>query len=126
MRITIETIAHNQQRYSTVGDWFFDEAGNLTIRVSQLSDWKREALVAVHELVEVLLCKEAGVSQAIVDKFDREFEEHRHPDNVDEPGDDPAAPYVKQHCIATGVERLLAAQLGVNWKEYEQELEALP
>lgn len=126
MKITIETIPHDQHRYSTVGDWYFDDKGDLTIKVSQLSDWRRECLVAVHELVEVLICKHDGVSQESVDSFDKNFEAHRHPDNEDEPGDEPTAPYVKQHCIATGIERLLAANLGVNWKEYEQELNDLP
>jgi hypothetical protein len=126
MRITIETIAHEQQRYQTCGDWYYDDEGNLTIRVSQLSDWRREALIAVHELVEVLLCKHDGVTQESVDIFDKQFEATRAPDNFDEPGDDPSAPYVKQHCVATGIERLLAAQLGVNWKEYEKELDRLP
>ncbi len=83
-------------------------------------------LVAVHELVEVLTCKNDGVSQEVVDKFDKEFEANRHPDNEDEPGDEPTAPYVKQHCLATGVERILAQQWGVNWKEYGDELESLP
>ena len=126
MKITIETIPHDQHRYPTVGDWYFNDNGDLTIKVSQLSDWRRECLVAVHELVEVLICKQDGVSQESVDKFDKDFEAHRHPDNEDEPGDEPTAPYVKEHCIATGIERLLAANLGVNWKEYEQELNDLP
>lgn len=126
MQIKIETIQHGNQRYPTVGDWYFDEAGNLTIKVSKLSDWRREALIAVHELVEVLMCKHAGISQAVVDTFDMEYEKTRHPDNEEEPGDDPAAPYVKQHCVATGIERILAAELGVNWKDYEEELSKLP
>ena len=83
-------------------------------------------LIAVHELVEVLTCKNDGISQQRVDQFDKEFEATRHPDNDEEPGDDPSAPYVKQHCLATGIERILAQQWGVNWKEYERELNDLP
>lgn len=126
MKITIETIAHSEQRYDTCGDWTFDEAGNLTIRVSQLSDWRREMLIAIHELAEVLTCKVNGVTQEMVDKFDFEFEAHRHPDNTDEPGDDPNAPYRKEHCLATAIERMLAAEWGVCWKDYEDELDSLP
>lgn len=144
MRIIIETIPHDQQRYTTVGDWFYTEewdrpkgtemgpsklwikVGVLNIRVSQLSDWRREMLVAIHELVEVTLCKDRGISQEDVDNFDQGFEESRASDDFSEPGDQPDAPYVKQHCIATGIERLLAAELGVNWTEYEKELDALP
>ncbi len=126
MKIVIETIPHNQHRYTTVGDWFYNKDGSLTIRVSELSDWRREMLVAVHELIEVLTCKNDNVSAAAVDKFDMEFEAKRLEGNDDEPGDDPSAPYKKQHCLATGVERILAQQWGVNWKEYEEELCALP
>jgi hypothetical protein len=124
MKILIETIPHASHRYPTCGDWYY-ENGTLCIKVSSLSDWRREALIVVHELVEVLICKHDGVTQENVDNFDKRFEETRHPDNDDEPGDEPDAPYVKQHCIATGIERILAANLGVNWKEYEKELNKL-
>jgi len=126
MKIVIETIPHEDQRYPTVGDWQWYSDGNLSIKVSNLSDWRREALIAVHELVEVLMCKQDGVTEQSVDEFDKNYEANRHPDNFDEPGDDPSAPYVKQHCVATGIERILAANLGVNWKEYEEELDKLP
>ncbi len=126
MKILIETIPHEAHRYETCGDWYYDSDDVLHIKVSKLSDWRREMLVAVHELVEVLSCKNDGITQEVVDKFDKEFEAHRHPDNEDEPGDEPTAPYVNQHCLATGIERILAQQWGVNWKEYEQELGNLP
>lgn len=125
MNVTIQVIPHDQQRYPTVGDWYF-EGDDLIIKVSKLSDWRREMLIAIHELAEVLICKHKGISAESVDKFDKEFEQNRSPDNVDEPGDDPSAPYVTEHCIATGIERIMAAQLGVSWKEYESELEDLP
>jgi len=139
MNVTIEIIPHEQQRYPTAGDWVFDSDGNLRIRVSKLSDWRKEMLVALHELVEVLKCKHDGVTQESVDAFDIEYEKRREealnsemPEAdkalvaIDEPGDQPNAPYAKQHCLATGVERLMAAALDVNWHEYELEIEALP
>jgi hypothetical protein len=124
--INIKIIPHQDHRYTTVGDWFFSPDGTMEIRVSKLSDWRRQLLIAVHELCEVAICTHDGVSAEVVDKFDIEYEKNRHPDNEDEPGDDPSAPYVKQHCIATGIERVLAASLGVNWKTYEVELGELP
>lgn len=123
MKILIETIPHEAQRYTTVGDWFYDAENTLHIRVSKLSDPRLEELIAVHELVEVLLCSHAGVTQQSVDDFDKMTEKDR-PDV--EPGDEPDAPYVRQHCFATAVERMLAAEMGVSWKNYEAELEALP
>lgn len=125
MNIIIESIPHQDQRYSTCGDWYYDN-GTLHIKVSKMSDWRYEALVAVHELVEVLLCEHAGVNQATVDAFDMQFELNREPGNEDEPGDDNDAPYRSQHCVATGIERILAAEMGVNWKPYEDELCELP
>ena len=125
MNVKIETIPHDQHRYPTVGDWYF-EGDDLVIKVSKLSDWRREMLIAIHELAEVLLCKQRGISAESVDAFDKAFEASRSPDNDDEPGDEPDAPYVKEHCIATGIERIMAAELGVSWKDYEQELSALP
>src|SRR5690349_3634381 len=119
MKILIETIPHEQQRYPTPGDWFYDVDRTLQIKVSELSDWRRVALIAVHELIEVLMCKHHEVSQKAVDEFDLLFEQKRTgPDDVREPGDDPSAPYVKEHCVATGVERILAAELDVSWKDY--------
>jgi hypothetical protein len=85
-----------------------------------------EALIAVHELVECMLCKSDGIDQVTVDKFDMEFEKDRAVGNEDEPGDDPHAPYHGQHCFATGVERLLAATIGVKWNDYADEIEKLP
>ena len=126
MNVRIEIIPHDQQRYPTCGDWILDENGDLVIRVSKLSDWRYEMLVAVHEFCEVLMCKQVGITQQAVDDFDKNFEAARLPGNEDEPGNDPTAPYIKQHGIATGIESILAAELGVLWKEYEKEIYALP
>lgn len=146
MKVIIETIPHAQQPYDTVGDWRFEDgSGNpisqsvallkasvglgnecvLRIRVSDLKSWKYEMLVAVHELVETLLCMDRGVMVEDVDKFDKAFEKKRKPGDESEPGDDPRAPYVKEHCIATSVERLLCAELGCSWKVYNKKVMSL-
>lgn len=122
MKISILTIPHNQHRYETVGDWVTDKTtGQVRIYVSQMGNWRYELLVAVHELVEAFLCLHDGVTEESVDKFDKEFTHNEE----QEPGDSPDAPYQRQHCIATGVERILAACLGVKWSEYESTLEKL-
>lgn len=124
MNVIIKTIPHRQHRYETVGDWW-SEGKTLHIRVSEMGSWKYEMLVAVHELVEVLQCKHLRISTASVDKFDIAFEKKRKPGNTDEPGDDSRAPYRVQHGIATGVERILAALLGVDWNKYEAKINSL-
>ena len=116
MKITIETIDHNRQRYNTVGDWLYDpDLDELTIFVSKQETFQYELAVGVHELVEAVLCINDGVSQKDVDAFDFSL-----PKNLeDEPGDLPDAPYANQHCIATGIERLLIACFGLQWKPYD-------
>ena len=59
--------------------------------MTRMSDRHYEFLLALHELVEAMLCAETGVSQAAVDAFDKAYEAKRPPADKDsEPGDDPA------------------------------------
>ena len=119
MHITIRTIPHEQQRYETCGDW--QEFGEDTIiNVSEMGDSLAEILVGIHELVEVVLCRHRGISQEIVDKFDKHFEATRLKDDTSEPGDYPLAPYRKEHFFATNIERMIAHELGVDWAKYEE------
>ena len=117
--IDIRAILHEDQRYETVGDWFIKQ-GRMQIRVSLLGDSRYELLVAVHELVEAMLCRHRGITVAQVDAFDIVYEETRAPGDDSEPGDDPQAPYYREHQFATQVEKLLALELGVDWKAYEE------
>jgi hypothetical protein len=111
----------NKMRYDTVGDWEFVEGedGNIIVSVASTDDEKTNELVAIHELVEAVLCKHAGVRQEDVNNFDLS-----HLDE-DEPGLNPNAPYYIQHLIATSVEMLLAAAMGVDWNAHEYRLEQL-
>jgi hypothetical protein len=127
MRVLIETIAHGEQRYPTVGDYVRDEDGTLHIFVSDLGNWKYELLVALHELIEAGLCQEAGVTFAAIDAFDADQSWPRPdtPPEATEPGEDPAAPYHRQHRIASAIEQLVAERLNVDWIDYTRAIEAL-
>lgn len=118
--ISIKTIPHNNQRYNTVGDYYEDANGIKMVLISDLGDWKMETLIMVHELVELALCKAAGVTDAQIDEFDFAFAANRDPDDSSEPGNNRKAPYYTQHKFACKVERMLARALRVNWKEYER------
>ncbi len=125
MKINIETIPHHQQRYPTVGD-YWDEKGVEQIRVSEMPDWRYEMLVAVHELIEMALTKHREIAEESISEFDINFEDSRRNNLVTgEPGDHPNAPYKREHFFATNLERLLAAELGVDWFEYDRHVEAL-
>jgi hypothetical protein len=143
MKILIETIPHSEQRYPTVGDWYWkssrtedftEKSGSTTewspkdtlvIRVSEMSDWRYEALVGLHEAIEAILCKQAGVTEAQVDAFDLSYEHIRKPGDTSEPGDDLHAPYHDQHHTATIIEEMLAMDLRVDWESYEKEVDSL-
>ena len=118
MYIRIKSIPYKEQRYPTCGDWQF-AGDHLIIRVSDLGDWRMEYLVADHEVREALLCRHRGITEKQVDEFDLAFK------GPGEPGDDPQAPYKREHFFATSIERLTAAELDVDWAEYEGKLNAL-
>ena len=125
MNTRIVTIPHRAHRYKTVGDWFKDADGFDMIEVSAMSDPRYELLVAFHEFIESELCKQRGISEARVTAFDKKFEKERakflHSADA-EPGNDPRAPYRKEHFTAETMERLLAVELGVDWAKYSVEV----
>lgn len=129
LSIYIKTIAHEKQRYPTVGDWFFEREGpdniKLVILISDMGNPWFEYLVAQHEQMEAMLCLRRGILEKSVSDFDIAFEEKRFEDNVDEPGDDPAAPYYKEHQYATIAERSMALELEIDWRTYDQTVSAL-
>ena len=125
MNICIKVIKESEHRpFISGADWFFDGHGDLQVRVSKLSDWRREMCLAFHEAIEAVLCKHNGVSQQAVDDFDKQYDA-THASDLNA-GDDPLAPYAHEHTLATSVERLLASELRVQWKEYDDELAAIP
>jgi hypothetical protein len=118
-RMLFQTVMHSQQRYDTVGD--YQEAhGFISFTISDMCNWKYEALVAVHELVEKILVNARGIKDADIDKFDMDFERDRDLGDENEPGDALAAPYHYEHVFATKVERMLADQLGIDWDAYDR------
>lgn len=129
MNIIIKTIPHKEQRYETSGDWLFDKNGDLFIFVSETGDWRHEILIGIHEAMEAALCKHRGISEEDVSAYDIDFERSRknlpHTLGNQEPGDQDDAPYQKEHFFATNIERLFAAELDVNWKEYDTEVDNL-
>jgi hypothetical protein len=119
LKIIIETVEH--QRYPTAGDWQV-KPDRLHITVSSMSDRRYEFLLGMHEVIEAYLALHAGVSPAAVDAFDEAYEAKRKKGDASEPGDDPKAPYHKQHVFAEKIERLLARQLKVDWSAYDREV----
>ena len=124
MRVVIESIEHEQQRYETCGDWQFAEDGTLHVKVSHTTN-DFDFLIGIHEAIEAWLCRKRGVRDEDVTAFDLAFEATRRPDDETEPGDHPDAPYRREHRFATAIEHRLAIELGVDWTVYEARINAL-
>jgi hypothetical protein len=125
VKIVIESIPHDQHRYPTTGDYWQDEDGTLQVRVSNIGpdDERMQFLVALHEMIEMTLCAFRGIAEPDIKAWDEAV-----PDDspyADDPGHDPTAPYHKEHVFAECIERLVAAELGVNWQKYEERCDAL-
>jgi len=116
--ISVDVIPHSEQEYDTCGNY----GGNdecWWIEISKLPKWQCEALVLIHELVEMVLTERRNISWKKITEFD-----NQHP-NSDEPGNLLDAPYHKEHLFATRIEAMLAKELGVQWKEYDKAINKL-
>lgn len=125
MNIVMKTIPHSWQRYPTVGDWIARRGKLREVLVSDMKNEDYAFLIMVHELVEAYLCLKRGVAPKDVDAFDMAFEARRVKGNEEEPGDDPQAPYHREHQFATKIEKLVAKEMGVDWKAYDKAVVAL-
>ncbi len=105
LNINIESNPHDLMRYDTLGDWQFEgDTINIQVSTDAGSD-DHQFLIALHELVEIWLCKKRGISTETVDKFDFAFT------GDGEPGDEVDCPYRKEHRFAMLIEHLMAHEL---------------
>lgn len=128
MRILIETIPHDRQRYPTVGDYRYMEDGTLYITVSDMGNEMYESLVAIHELIEERLTKKRGLSEQEIMDFDLYYEKRREQGLVpegSEPGFDSNSPYLREHTLATSIEMMICAHAGINWIDYDNAVNEL-
>jgi hypothetical protein len=123
-RINIETIPIEEMRYDTVGD-YYEESGIRQFRIADMKNEDYEFLVLIHEMIEEHLTRKRGISEESITAFDVEFEKNRKEGNIDEPGHDINAPYHKEHVFAECIERLIAQELGVDWKKYDDTVNTL-
>lgn len=119
MNIEIKTISHNHQRYPTCGDYYYED-NKTKIFISDMKNEKYEFLVAIHEQIEEFLTRLHRIKEEHITKFDKQFENNRQPGDYSEPGNDILAPYYREHQFATIIEKMIAAELKVNWEDYEK------
>jgi len=61
-----------------------DDQGVVQVRVSDMKDWRYEALVVVHELIEIFLTKHRDIAEPVSSEFDIKFEQSREQELVKE------------------------------------------
>jgi hypothetical protein len=123
MEIYQTTTPIERMRYRTPGDYLYRLNHDLfRFIIAEMGNTDYEFLIFRHELKEAYLCWKAGIKEEDISAFDIMFEEERNQGlhgTEDEPGNDPRAPYYKQHQIATADEMRDCVDLGVDWCEYE-------
>lgn len=126
MDITLRTLNQGEKHfcgYITCGDWRFCTNGDLEATVSQMDDPDAEFVVLLHELIEAYLCRKHGVSSQSVCAHDIMFEKERQlMQDMAEPGDDPRAPYRREHQFATMIEMAVLHELGGSWPDHCKEV----
>lgn len=120
MSINILFTNAETMRYATAGDYGETPTG-WWLQVVQTTDWRHSFLVTLHELCELALLKHHNISITDVDDFDMNGAGKDHPD----PGSLTNAPYHTEHVLATQIEKKFAKYLGVDWKQYNEALDAL-
>jgi hypothetical protein len=114
MKITLEVIPHSKQRLGVIGDWFF-KGDDLTVRVSDLGDWRYNFLVLRHEMDEAMLCKHNEITTEMVDEDQVKSDDTDDPDSF---SGYPGARLQNQHNDALAAEWIMARLLDVRWTEY--------
>jgi hypothetical protein len=128
IKFKVEVIPHQNQNYDTVGNYQLLADGTWWITVSDLGDPKYNFLVALHEVTELYLTQFADIKEEDITNYDLYYEAAREQGLVDinsEPGFSTNAPYRRQHTIATAIEMMLAAELEVDWLEYDRKVNNL-
>ena len=124
MKIQVNIIPYDHMRYCTAGDYYVKD-DTLIFDIADTGNPMYNILVLVHELSEYSMVTQKNISEEAITAFDEAFEKLRPGGNTDEPGDEIDCIYRDEHCIATGIERMLCGALGLSWKKYEETINNL-
>jgi hypothetical protein len=98
--------------YPTVGNYVREKDGTLLVTSADMG-LIPSALCIIHELIECLWLKQAGVTIKQTVDWDM-----AHLDS-DDPGSERGCPYGVGHKFAEAIERQIAAFLGQRWEDYD-------
>lgn len=114
-------------RYPTLGDFFFKD-GIRHFVITNTGDDVMDDLIFIHEFIEEVLTRNAGIPEEEILKHDlwveEEIKKGNYPDDA-EPGEHKKSPYKKQHLFAEKIEKMVAKKLGIDWEKYSNNLNKL-
>lgn len=99
MRITVQTIPHEEHKFTTIGYWSATD-DEVVFTISELPNWRWMVSVLIHELIEWMWCEAHGVTTEECDAFDAMYEEGYRNGTISidkEAGYDKKCPYYKGH-----------------------------
>jgi len=118
---TIESIHLCDQRYETLGDYYYDKDNIRNFKISKTGNDLYDDLIFIHEFIEEVLTRNKGITEEEIMKFDLKVEEDIENGKLPietEPGDLIDSPYRLQHKIAENVEKLILEHLDIDFDEY--------
>ncbi len=125
MNYRINVKKRKEMRYPTAGDYYENKYGDMIVEICKQSNPDYEFCIMIHELIEEYITRKRGIKEQEIMDFDLQFEAEReeglHSDTA-EPGIDFRAPYRKEHIFAENIERLIAAELNIDWELYGREI----
>lgn len=131
MKIRFQRLTQGQQRFTTVGYWYWSETGNkgtLVVQVTRMGDWRHEFAVWGHEMIEAFYCWCFRVTTEQADKFDESYERGYSDGSISkemEPGHDPRCPYHVGHMMGVFWEHVIIRLTLAKWSNYERECNLL-
>jgi len=106
--VLIKVVPHQEYQYPTLVRRYEVGTGRWVIEVCELEDVRYEFLVIVHELIEWFLSQLKEVERGGIE--------------ANSGGSNVKVNHYWEHVFATLVERMVALQLDVDWKEYCEKL----
>ena len=122
--ILIDFVPLHKIRNNGIGD-FFTQLDRGVVRAVKLPDIRYSILIALHEILEFVLTSNANIKESDIDKFDAIVELNGSESDKIDPGSLPNAPYKRQHLFSENIERLVALEMGIDFKEYNQVIDNL-
>lgn len=126
MRVRFKRCSLAEMPFTTLGYWAWSKPhnrGTLTIQVIPMSDWRHEAAVWGHEIIESVYCWLFRITTESADEFDARYE-RGYADGLipieREPGDNPDCPYHIGHMLGVFWEHVFIRISLAGWSRYER------